>query len=67
MNFIDLTDLLETPREDYYELLLDNAELILREVAMTSKHEVAEKLGLKASAFSIAIKFIIAQANREAQ
>jgi len=42
----------------YYKLLLDNAEVILIQVAQTSKAQVAKDLGMTPQVFATAIKFI---------
>jgi len=60
LTITELSNLTQTPRADYYELLLANSTLIMLEVAKTSKSKVAERLHIKASAFSGVYSCIVA-------
>ena len=60
MTILELSNLTEHKREDYYDILLSHSTLIIKEVAKTSKAKVAGLLHIKPSAFSGVFGCIVA-------
>ena len=68
MTFKELVAKLQDPpsnNPDYYNLLIENARVIIVEVAMTSKQEVAEALCMSAPKFAISYPLFKALARTE--
>jgi len=64
MTFNELTDITSHEhREDFYELLLANSDVILLQIARTSKQQVAEAFNMHPTVFTTAFKFILAHNN----
>jgi len=58
--FQDLIDYIEVPRDNYYETLLINAELILRAYRTRTQAELGACIGMNQTQVSILIKLLTA-------
>ena len=62
MSYDELVSLIaerpKLPEEEYYSLLLDNADVITQQLITKTKANIASDLGMSAQVFSTALRFL---------
>jgi len=60
MTFKTLVELNKPTDADYYSVLLQNADIVIKEVTFSDRNTVAERLGINKQTFTTAYKLLVA-------